>query len=56
MAPLFTEYAMQSETWAAIGFPVDSEESARDKFYEYSGWVYQFVVVLISRSSGTYVV
>ena len=55
MAPLFTvyaaEYAMQSGTWAAIGFPVDSE-SARDKFYEYSGWVYQFGV-LISRSSGT---
>ena len=42
MVPLFfvylAEYAMQSGTWAAIGFPVENEE-ARDKFYEYAGWV-----------------
>ena len=37
MIPLFVvyfaEYATQSGTWAAIGFPV-SNKAARDKFYE----------------------
>lgn len=46
----FSEYAMQSGVWAAMGFPV-SEKSARDTFYEYSNWLYQ-VGVLCSRSSG----
>mmetsp|Transcript_16195 Transcript_16195/g.27139 ORF Transcript_16195/g.27139 Transcript_16195/m.27139 type:complete len:418 (+) Transcript_16195:273-1526(+) len=54
MVPLFVvyfaEYAMQSGVWAAIGFPVDSE-NARDLFYEYSNWMYQ-AGVLVSRSSG----
>lgn len=55
MVPLFTvyaaEYALQSGTWTAIGFPVDSVQ-ARDKFYEYSNWMYQ-AGVFVSRSSGT---
>ena len=54
MIPLFVvyfaEYAMQSGVWAAFGFPIDSE-NARNDFYEYSNWMYQFGV-LISRSSG----
>lgn len=54
MVPLFlvyfAEYAMQSGVWAAMGFPVDSE-NARNDFYEYSNWMYQFGV-LVSRSSG----
>mmetsp|Transcript_25955 Transcript_25955/g.40287 ORF Transcript_25955/g.40287 Transcript_25955/m.40287 type:complete len:491 (-) Transcript_25955:505-1977(-) len=56
MMPLFlvyaAEYAMQSGTWAAIGFPTPDNESARADFYEYSNWIYQ-VGVLISRSTGT---
>jgi hypothetical protein len=44
MVPLFVvyfaEYAMQSGTWTAIGFPVTSAD-ARHKFYLYSNWVYQ---------------
>ena len=48
----FSEYAMQSGTWAAIGFPVDDQD-ARKLFYEYANWTYQFGV-LISRSSGTW--
>ena len=55
MIPLFVvyfaEYAMQSGVWAAIGFPVTSE-NARNSFYLYSNWCYQFGVFL-SRSSGT---
>lgn len=42
MVPLYfvysAEYAMQSGAWTAIGFPVE-DEIARDKFYEYAGWV-----------------
>ncbi|GBG31174.1 Protein BTN1 [Hondaea fermentalgiana] len=52
--PLFVvyiaEYAMQSGTWAAMGFPVH-DKGARDKFYLYSNWLYQ-VGVFLSRSSG----
>ncbi len=55
MIPLFVvyaaEYALQSGTWTAIGFPLESIE-ARDRFYEYSNWMYQ-AGVFISRSSGT---
>jgi hypothetical protein len=44
MVPLFVvyfaEYAMQSGTWTAIGFPVTSAD-ARHRFYLYSNWVYQ---------------
>ena len=47
----FAEYAMQSGTWTAIGFPVDSCD-ARKNFYQYAGFSYQ-AGVLISRSSGT---
>ena len=53
--PLFTvyvaEYTLQSGTWTAIGFPVTDQES-RDRFYQYSNWLYQ-VGVFVSRSSGT---
>ena len=55
MLPLFvvylSEYSMMSGTWAAIGFPVESED-ARKQFYEYANWVYQLGVFL-SRSSGS---
>jgi battenin len=55
MIPLFVvyaaEYALQSGTWSAIGFPLDDIE-ARDRFFEYSNWMYQLGVFL-SRSSGT---
>lgn len=55
MIPLFlvyfAEYAMQSGVWAAMGFPISSE-NARNDFYEYSNWIYQ-AGVLVSRSSGT---
>lgn len=47
----FAEYAMQSGTWAAIGFPVGDKE-AREQFYTFAGWTYQ-LGVFISRSSGT---
>jgi battenin len=54
MIPLFlvyfSEYAMQSGTWAAIGFPNTSED-ARKEFYTYSNWLYQ-AGVFVSRSSG----
>lgn len=54
MVPLFlvyfSEYAMQSGVWAAIGFPIDSENARKD-FYRYSNWMYQGGV-LVSRSSG----
>lgn len=54
MVPLFVvyfaEYAMQSGTWTAVGFPVMSGE-ARQLFYLYSNWLYQ-AGVCISRSSG----
>ena len=46
----FAEYAMQSGVWAAIGFPITSE-NARNQFYSYSNWMYQGGV-LVSRSSG----
>jgi hypothetical protein len=55
MIPLFlvyfAEYAMQSGVWAAMGFPITSE-NARNDFYQYSNWMYQ-AGVLVSRSSGT---
>lgn len=42
MIPLFlvyaAEYALQSGTWSAIGFPV-TDLKARDEFYEYSNWM-----------------
>ena len=54
MVPLavvyFAEYALQSGVWAAMGFPVESQE-ARQQFYEFSNWTYQ-VGVVIARSSG----
>lgn len=54
MVPLFVvyfaEYAMQSGTWTAIGFPVTSAD-ARHRFYLYSNWMYQ-AGVCVSRSSG----
>jgi battenin len=55
MIPLFfvyaAEYALQSGTWTAIGFPITSE-SARNNFYFAANWSYQ-VGVFLSRSSGT---
>eukprot|EP00980_Cylindrotheca_fusiformis_P021207 scaffold8150_cov118-Cylindrotheca_fusiformis.AAC.16 len=55
IVPLFTvyaaEYALQSGTWTAIGFPVD-DKASRDRFYEFSNWMYQ-AGVFLSRSSGT---
>jgi battenin len=55
IVPLFTvyaaEYALQSGTWTAIGFPVD-DVASRDRFYEFSNWMYQ-AGVFVSRSSGT---
>ena len=54
MAPLIivycAEYAMQSGTWTAIGFPV-TDPDARHAFYEAANWCYQLGVFL-SRSSG----
>lgn len=54
MVPLFVvyfaEYAMQSGTWAVIGFPV-MDKDAREKFYTGANWAYQ-VGVFLSRSSG----
>ena len=42
MIPLFVvyfaEYALQSGTWTAIGFPV-GDVKARDKFYVSSNWL-----------------
>ena len=56
MVPLFlvyfAEYATQSGTWAAIGFPITSQV-ARNKFYEYANFTYQ-IGVFFSRSSGIY--
>jgi battenin len=53
--PLFTvyfaEYAMQSGTWAAIGFPV-TDETSRKEFYKLANFFYQ-MGVFVSRSSGT---
>lgn len=55
IVPLFTvyaaEYALQSGTWTAIGFPVN-DIASRDHFYEFSNWMYQ-AGVFLSRSSGT---
>lgn len=55
MVPLFvvyfSEYAMQAGVWAAIGFPVDNEDS-RNQFYTLAGFCYQ-AGVFVSRSSGT---
>ena len=52
MVPLFlvyfAEYAMQSGTWAAIGFPVTDEES-RKAFYQKANWVYQGGVFVSRR-------
>lgn len=54
MLPLFlvyfAEYAMQSGTWSAMGFPVSSP-TARAAFYSYANWCYQ-AGVFVSRSSG----
>eukprot|EP00927_Polykrikos_kofoidii_P075251 TRINITY_DN71362_c0_g1_i1.p1 TRINITY_DN71362_c0_g1~~TRINITY_DN71362_c0_g1_i1.p1 ORF type:complete len:409 (+),score=50.01 TRINITY_DN71362_c0_g1_i1:30-1256(+) len=47
----FAEYAMQSGTWAVIGFPIQ-DAHARFQFYVLANWSYQ-VGVFISRSSGT---
>jgi battenin len=46
----FSEYVLLSGVFAVVGFPVESI-SARDDFYVYASWVYQFGV-LVSRSSG----
>jgi battenin len=46
----FAEYAMQSGTWAAIGFPV-TDATARKEFYQAGNFAYQ-IGVFISRSSG----
>jgi battenin len=55
MIPLFVvyaaEYALQSGTWTAIGFPLE-DAIARDRFFEYSNWLYH-AGGFISRSSGT---
>ena len=48
----FSEYAMQSGVWAAMGFPV-SKKNARDTFYETANWLYQGGV-LVSRSLGLF--
>jgi battenin len=48
----FSEYAMQSGTWAAIGIPKVHVEADRAAFYTYANWLYQ-VGVFISRSSST---
>jgi len=57
MIPLFvvyfSEYAMQSGAWAAIGFPA-TDSDARKAFFLYSNWTYQ-LGVFISRSSGSLV-
>ena len=57
MIPLFlvyfAEYATQSGTWAAIGFPITSK-TARNTFYEYANFTYQ-IGVFFSRSSGLYI-
>jgi battenin len=54
MVPLFVvyaaEYALQAGTWSAMGFPLNDVE-ARDRFYEFSNWMYQ-TGVFFSRSSG----
>ena len=54
MLPLFvvyfSEYAIQSGCWAAMGFPHDDAD-ARAQFYAYANWSYQFGV-LVSRSGG----
>ena len=54
--PLFlvyaAEYALQSGTWTAIGFPVQDRES-RTLFFQYSNWIY-FFGSFISRSSGVF--
>ena len=49
----FAEYATQSGTWAAIGFPITSK-TARNTFYEYANFTYQ-IGVFFSRSSGLYI-
>lgn len=47
----FSEYAMQSGVWAAMGFPRPNTTARRANFYLYSNWLYQ-CGVLVSRSSG----
>ena len=48
----FSEYAMQSGTWAAIGIPQVHDKADRAAFYTYANWLYQ-VGVFVSRSSST---
>ncbi|KAJ1453641.1 batten's disease protein Cln3 [Pelagophyceae sp. CCMP2097] len=50
VAVYFSEYAMQSGVWAAMGFPNPQNPEKRDAFYEYANWMYQ-CGVLVSRSS-----
>lgn len=50
VAVYFAEYAMQTGTWTAIGFPV-TDPAARRRFYAASNWCYQ-LGVFVSRSSG----
>jgi battenin len=56
MTPLFlvyaAEYALQAGTWTAIGLPDLDSEYDRDRFFEFSNWMYQ-AGVFLSRSSGT---
>mmetsp|Transcript_36823 Transcript_36823/g.59589 ORF Transcript_36823/g.59589 Transcript_36823/m.59589 type:complete len:444 (-) Transcript_36823:4289-5620(-) len=47
-----SEYAMQSGTWAVIGFPIN-DKAARDNFYMISNTFYQ-IGVFLSRSSGMF--
>ena len=48
----FSEYAMQSGAWTAIGFPAVTDAAARQRFYVYANSAYQ-AGVFVSRSSGT---
>jgi len=50
-AVYFSEYALQSGVWAAMGFPSPRRARRRDRFYLYANWLYQ-AGVLASRSSG----
>ncbi len=57
MVPLFVvyaaEYAMQSGTWASIGFPVDDEDK-RNSFYVASNWVVSLYLLFIIIMDVTY--
>jgi len=49
----FAEYAIQSGTWTAMALGDQVHDvTARNRFYEFSNWLYQ-AGVFLSRSSGT---